>query len=154
MSGSAEAYSVDKLMSEARNLAAAYRQATGKSLAISGEIALSDAVRLLGLEPAAPADEGFDAVRRHESDETRIQVKARMVFEDARRAHRLGQLKLEKEWDAIILVLMDESYVPLEMYEATRSAVEDALAKTPQKARGSLSVAKFRHIARRIWSRD
>ena len=42
----------------------------------------------------------------------------------------------------------------LEMYEATRSAVEDALAKTPQKARGSLSVAKFRHIAERIWCRD
>ena len=45
-------YQIDKLMGEARRLAAEYRRATGKTLAISGEIAISDAITLLGLEGA------------------------------------------------------------------------------------------------------
>ena len=37
-------YQIDKLRGEARRLAAEYRRATGKTLAISGEIAISDAI--------------------------------------------------------------------------------------------------------------
>ena len=54
-------YRVDKLMSEARKLAAEYRKATGRTLAISGEIAINDAVVQLGLEPAPRDAEGYDA---------------------------------------------------------------------------------------------
>lgn len=45
-------YSVEKLISEARTLAADYRNATGKTLALSSEIALHDAITLLELDPA------------------------------------------------------------------------------------------------------
>ena len=68
-------YEIDKLMNEARRLAAEYRRATGKTLAISGEIAISDAIHLLGLEPA-PAD----APPCHAKNEMEKQTKtARMI---------------------------------------------------------------------------
>ena len=54
-------YSVGKLISEARKLAAEYRRTTGKTLAISGEIARHDAITLLNLEPVEEG-QGFDAV--------------------------------------------------------------------------------------------
>ena len=57
-------YRVDKLMSEARKLAAEYRKATCRTLAISGEIAINDAIVQLGLEPAPRDAEGYDATRR------------------------------------------------------------------------------------------
>ena len=56
-------YSVDKLISEARRIAAEYRRATGKPLGISAEIASHDACTFLELEPHEDAI-GYDAVGR------------------------------------------------------------------------------------------
>ena len=56
-------YAADKLIAQARQLAAEYRRTMGKPLpGISSEIAEHDAVRLLGLEPKASQDAGWDAV--------------------------------------------------------------------------------------------
>ncbi len=149
-----DVYRVDKLMAEARRLAAEYRRATGKTLAISGEIAVSDAIHLLGLE-AAPADaEGYDAVAYSADGERRYQVKARVVFDDTRRPHRLGQLRLDRPWDCLLLVLMDENYEPGEIHEASRAAVEQALEEARPNRRGTLSVARLRNIGRLVWTRE
>ena len=51
-------------MSETRRLASEYRRATGKPLAVSGEIARYDASRLLGLELVAD-NLGFNHHRVH-----------------------------------------------------------------------------------------
>ncbi|MGE0485878.1 MAG: hypothetical protein AB7Q81_17155 [Gammaproteobacteria bacterium] len=149
-------YRVDKLMAEARRLAAEYRRATGKTLAISGEIAVSDAINLLGLEPAPADADGYDVLRPATScnEPRRLQVKARVVFDDSRRPHRLGQLKVDKEWDGVLLVLMDENYEAMEMYETDRAAVVDALEEATPNRRGTLSVARFRNIARLVWTRE
>ena len=149
-----DVYRLDKLMGEARKLAAEYRRATGKTLAISGEIAISDAIGLLGLEPAPATAEGFDAQRTVAGVTEKLQVKARAVFEDTRRAHRLGQLKLDRDWDAVLLVLMDENYEAVEIYEARRGPLEAALAEATPNKRGTVSVGRFKSIGRRLWSRE
>ena len=147
-------YQIDKLMGEARRLAAEYHRATGKTLAISGEIAISDAITLLGLE-AAPGDaEGYDALRAVEGGMDKLQIKARTVFDDTRRPHRLGQLKLDKDWDAVLLVLMDENYEPVEIHEARRAPLEAALAEATPNKRGTVSVGRFKIIGRCLWSRE
>ncbi|MBK6659863.1 MAG: hypothetical protein IPG43_17725 [Proteobacteria bacterium] len=147
-------YQIDKLMGEARRLAAEYRRATGKTLAISGEIAISDAITLLGLEPAPAEAEGYDALRRVEDATDKLQIKARAVFDDTRRPHRLGQLKLDKDWDAVLLVLMDENYEPVEIHEARRAPLEAALAEATPNKRGTVSVGRFKMIGRCLWSRE
>lgn len=147
-------YQIDKLMGEARRLAAEYRRATGKTLAISGEIAINDAITLLGLEAAPAEAEGYDAVRQVDGALEKLQVKARTVFDDTRRPHRLGQLKLDKVWDATLLVLMDENYEPIEIHEARRAPLEAALAEATPNKRGTLSVGRFKIIGRCLWSRD
>ena len=141
-------------MSEARRLAAEYRRETGKTLAISSEIATSDAIALLGLEPAPADADGYDVVRNMPSGAVRLQVKARAVFDDSRRPHRLGQLKLDKQWDAMLLVLMNEDYQPLEILEAPRAALETALADMRPNKRGTLSVARFRALGRVLWTME
>lgn len=147
-------YRVDKLMAEARKLAAEYRRATGKTLAISGEIAVSDAISLLELEPAPADAEGYDALRAVKDGIERLQIKARAVFDDSRRPARLGQLKLERAWDAVLLVLMNEDYEPLEIIEARRPALEEALADARPNKRGTVSVGRFRAIGRLLWTRE
>ena len=147
-------YQIDKLMGEARRLAAEYRRATGKTLAISGEIALSDAINLLGLEPAPAAATGYDVVRTINGLDEKLQVKARAVFDDSRKPHRLGQLRLDQPWDATLLVLMDENYEPIAIYEAGRAAIAAALAEATPNKRGTLSVARFKRIGQCRWCRD
>lgn len=147
-------YQIDKLMGEARRLAAEYRRATGKTLAISGEIAISDAITLLGLEHAPGDAEGYDALRASAGGVDKLQIKARAVFDDTRRPHRLGQLKLDKDWDAVLLVLMDENYEPVEIHEARRAPLEAALAEATPNKRGTVSVGRFKIVGRCLWSRE
>lgn len=148
-------YDLDKLIAETRRLAADYRRATGKSLAVSSEIAKHDACVQLQLEPVTNDDAGgYDAIGIHPAwKDLRIQVKGRAIFDEGKSGQRIGQLKVDKDWDAVVLVLMDDTFNPSEMYLATRAAVVAALEDDDSKRRnrGAMSVAKFKHIARCVW---
>ena len=148
-------YAVDKLIGEARRLAAEFRRTTGKALpGVSGEIAAHDAARLLDLELCEDQPGGYDAVGRGPREGWRIQIKSRVVFDAARSGPRIGQLKLDKDWDVVMLVIMDENYEAVEILEASREAVEEALedgAGASRRKRGAMSLARFRHIARTVW---
>jgi len=146
-------YSMGKLISEARNLAAEYRRTTGKSLAISGEIARHDAVTLLDLKPVEEG-QGFDAVDR---DGEQLLIKGRVLFDGQKSSPRIGQLNMNQPWSGVVLVLMDESYHPTEIYRADREVIEsleDETGKSRRNSRGALSVARFKMIGDLVWSDD
>ena len=150
-------FSVDKLISEARHLAAEYRRTTGQVLGISGEIAKHDACQLLDLEAATDEAGGYDAVGRGEKKGQRYQVKGRVIFDEAKKNQRIGQLKLEQDWDSVLLVIMDENYETDCIYAADRQAILDALdeqKESNRSKRGLMSVSKFRNIAELAWSRE
>ncbi|WP_127477042.1 hypothetical protein [Sulfurivermis fontis] len=151
-------YSVDKLMAETRRLAAEYRRTTGQPLAVSGEIAKYDAARLLDLEPCKDPNLGYDAVGRSgERAGRRVQIKGRAIFDESKGGQRIGQLKLEQQWDSVMLVLMDEEFEPSEIWEAERAAVLDAVREAENSSRskrGPMSVAKFKAIGRLVWTRE
>lgn len=149
---------VEKLMSEARRLAAEYRRTTGQSLGISGQIAKHDACRLLQLEAPENPPGGYDAVGQqgHRAGQ-RFQIKGRVIFDESKGGQRLGQLKTNQDWDMLVLVLMDENFEPFEIFEASREEVENELeagASASRKKRGAMSVARFRKFARRVWERE
>ena len=150
----ADVYSVDRLISETRRLAAEYRRATGKSLAVSAEIARHDACRLLALEPVDGVG-GYDALDPAFAPPRRVQIKGRAIFDESKSGQRIGQLKLDQDWDVVMLVLMDESFETTEILEADRSAVIEALQDSdgkPRSRRGAMSVARFRRIGRLVWT--
>ncbi|MDH5180795.1 MAG: hypothetical protein OEZ39_13130 [Gammaproteobacteria bacterium] len=150
-------FSIDKLISEARRLAADYRRATGKSLGISAEIARHDACVLLNLEPVDDAAIGYDAVGRGAREGERVQIKGRAIFDETKRGQRVGQLKLEQEWDKVVLVIMDNEFQADTIYEASRTeilAAMDRQADSKRSKRGAISVARFKNIGRQVWNRD
>ena len=149
-------YSVDKLIAEARRIAADYRRATGKSLGgIRGEIAENDAARLLGLELCAEKPGGYDAIGHGAREGKKIQIKGRVLVEGKKLSgQRIGQLKLEQDWDSVVLVLMNEDYEPIEICEADRSVIMEAVATAKdnkRSKRGAMSVARFRAISQKVW---
>jgi hypothetical protein len=151
-------YSVDKLIAEARRLAAEFRRTTGKPLpGVSGEIAEHDAARLLNLKISEDRTLGYDALGEGSRDGKRIQIKARVIFDEEKSGQRVGQLKLDQCWDSVLLVIMDENYEPFEIYEAEREDIIDAIegaGSSKRKKRGAMSVARFKIIARPVWTRE
>ncbi len=147
-------YAVDKLMKEARTLAAQYRKATGKPLGISSEIAEYDAARLLNLELCADRSGGFDAIGAGKREGRRVQIKGRAIFDERKSGHRIGQLKCDKPWDSVVLVIMNSEYEPVEIYEASRDVIDEAMVASQSKRanRGAMTVAKFKVISELVWS--
>ncbi|MCK5386971.1 MAG: hypothetical protein KAJ39_07285 [Gammaproteobacteria bacterium] len=150
-------YSVDKLISEARRIAAEYRRTTGKPLGISAEIARHDACTYLELEPHEDAI-GYDAMgSTGEREGLRFQIKGRAIFDEKKGGQRLGQIKVDQNWDKILLVLMNEDFDTTEIYEASREDMLDdieAVGASNRTKRGAMSIARFKRIARLVWNND
>ena len=145
---------LDGTIEVAKTAARRYRELTGKPLGITGEVGEVLAARLLGLELADARQAGYDAVG---CDGRRVQIKSRCILPNAKPGQRVGSIRLDHEWDTVALILMDQNFEPLAIYEASRSAVERELLRPGSKSRnerGALGVSKFKAIGELRWSRD
>jgi hypothetical protein len=145
-----------KILREAKKLAQRYRAATGKPLGITGEVAEYEAARILDVELTPARQAGYDAIERANGVNRRLQIKGRCLLPGSKPGQRLGSIDTEKEWDAVLMVLLDENFDATEIYEAHRSAILAALAAPGSKARnerGAMSVPMFKRIGKIRWQR-
>ena len=143
-----------ELLAEAKRLAKEYRELTGRPLGVTGEVAEYEAARLLGVELADVRQAGYDAIRRTADGVQRLQIKGRCILPSSKRGQRVGRIDLVDEWDAVLLVLLDENFDATVIYEADRATVIEALKGTGSRARnerGALAISKFKSIAEQIW---
>jgi hypothetical protein len=143
-----------RVIKETKKVAKEYRQITGKPLGITGEVGEFIAADLLHLELTDARNPGYDAIG---PDKRRIQIKSRCILPNAKPGQRVGGIKLNHEFDTVLLVLMDENYEPLEIYEAKYADVKVELEKEgsiSRNVRGALGVSKFKSIGSRVWSRN
>ncbi len=147
-------YSIDSLIEETRRLAAEFRRTTGTMLPVSGEIARYDVCQKLNLLPNECRSDGYDATGLEgERKGLKIQIKSRVVGDRVKSGHRIGQLNLEKDWDRLILSLMNHDFEPTEMYELGRDQLTAIIQdKSRQSKRGMISVARFRAVGKKVWS--
>jgi hypothetical protein len=148
---------IAEVLAQAKELAKKYRKLTGKPLGITGEVAEFAAAELLDLQLADARQAGYDATRHVNGKEVKIQIKGRCIPAGAKPGQRLGSIRLDHEWDTVLLVIMDEDYEVLSMYEADRLDIKEALLAPGSKARnerGALAVAKFKSIGREVWPKD
>lgn len=142
------------ILREAKVLAREYYRLTGKPLGITGEVAEYEAARVLGVELTAARQAGYDATEKQNGVIRRLQIKGRCLLPNCKPGQRLGAIDIKKDWDAVLLVILDEHFDATAMYEADRPAVISAITAPGSKARnerGALSVSKFRSIAKVRW---
>ncbi|WP_198266447.1 hypothetical protein [sulfur-oxidizing endosymbiont of Gigantopelta aegis] len=113
---------------------------------------------MLHLAPAADQI-GYEAIGTEQSGDLqgdKIQIKGRTIFSDAKNTHRIGQLKIEQDWDSVVLVLLNDDYEPFEIYEIDRATLsENVIDKQSKKAKkGAMTLARFKKIATLAWSLD
>lgn len=144
------------LIVRAKRLAHQYYRRTGRPLGVAGEVAEYEAARLLRLRLTPVRHPGYDAVQRRGGKERRLQIKCRVLLENAKPGQRLGKISLKHGWDAALLVILDERLDPVQILEAPRRAVRRALLAPGSKSRnerGQLPLSKFRRISRVVWPR-
>ena len=152
----AQENAVMNLLHDAKILAQQYRTLTGKPLGITGEVAEYEAARILDLELTAARQAGYDATEKRDGATRRLQIKGRCLLPGCKPGQRLGSIDITKEWDSVLLVLLDENFDATEIYEAEREAVLAALTAPGSKARnerGALAVTKFKAIGKLRWRR-
>lgn len=144
------------ILAEAKKLAQRYRTLTGKPLGITGEVAEYEAARILGVELTPARQAGYDATEIRDGQVVRLQIKGRCVLEGASPGQRMGSIDIKKEFDAVLLVLLDGDFEATVIYEAPREAVVAALTKPGSKSRnerGALGISKFKSIGAVRWQR-
>ena len=146
-------YSVDKLITETRRIAKEYRIATGKTLPVTPEIAINDAISILEMQANESKSVGYDAIYNRNGEELKVQIKGRAIFDDKKGGYRIGQLKVEQDWDAIVLVIMNADFMPEEIYMAEREIILDELEeKKKSNKKGAMTLAKFKLISELLWT--
>ncbi len=143
-----------ELLSEVKRLAKEYYRLTGRPLGVTGEIGEYEAARLLGLQLAEVRQEGYDAIGDVGMGKEFLQIKARVAHRGTKGSQRLGRIALDKPWDAVLLVVLNESFETTEIYRADRAAVEKALSAPGSRSRnerGRLSTSKLRQTGTRVW---
>ena len=144
------------VLGEAKRLAQKYRALTQKPLGITGEVAEYEAARILGVELTAARQEGYDAIEKADGEIRRLQIKGRCLLDNCKPGQRLGSIRVEKEWDAVLMVLLDQNFDATEIFEAERSAIVSVLTAPGSKARnerGAMAVSNFKAIGKLRWRR-
>jgi hypothetical protein len=144
------------LLQQIKLVSRQYRDLTGRPLGCTGEIAELEAVRILSLELAPVRQAGYDATRRTPTGEQRIQIRGRCVLPGSSPSQRIGRIDRTKDWDSVMLVLLDENLDAMSIYEADRAAVLAALEAPGSRSRnerGALGVSKLKSIGEMVWSR-
>jgi hypothetical protein len=145
---------IASVIQRAKRIARRYKTLTGRPLGITGEVGEYEAARLLGLELVPAREVGYDAIQSNGPRRVRIQVKARCLTANCKPGQRLGRIDINKKWDKVLLVLLDEDFEPVEIHEASRRAVVAALTVSGSKARnvrGQLGVNRFKAIGKLVW---
>lgn len=142
------------LLRKVKKLAQQYRQLTGKPLGVTGEIAEYEAARLLGVTLTPARQGGYDATERKNHRVRKLQIKGRCVLAKGKKDQTIGSIKIEKEFDAVLMVLVDENFNAIAIYEADREQVIRALTapgSVARNRRGALRVSKFKSIGHLRW---
>lgn len=146
-----------EILAEAKKLAQRYRTLTGKPLGITGEVAEYEAARILGVELTPARQAGYDAIETRDGKTFRLQIKGRCLLEGSKPGQRIGAIDVQKEFDAVLLVLLDDNFEATAIYEAPRHAVITALTAPGSKSRnqrGALGISKFKSIGVVRWLRS
>lgn len=146
-----------EILREAKKLAQEYRILTGKPLGITGEVAEYEAARILGVELTPARQSGYDATEQTNGLIRKLQIKGRCLQDNPKPGQRVPSIRIDKAWDAILLVLLDKNFDAFEIHEANRKPVIEAIMVPGSKARNerhSLSVSKFKAIGRLRWRRQ
>lgn len=143
---------IGELLAQAKVIAIKYYGLTSKSLGITGEIGEYEAALKLGCTLQTARTPGHDII---DCDNNRVQVKTRCIRDKkSQRVPTIIKSEEKKEWDYVVLVLLDPNYEVIEILRADKNTVEEHLSKPRPKggkARRDMPISEFKIISTVVW---
>lgn len=144
---------IEKIIGKVCPFVLKHQKEAGKPAGVTGEIAELEAARILGLKICCPRQAGYDALRvQDEKVVARIVIKSKCLTDSGELDGGLGEIDLDKEWDSVLFVVLDEKLEAFAIYEAQRKDIKLAVTRFGNE-RGALSAQQFKSISALIWSR-
>lgn len=142
-----------EILPDIKRLAQEYKLLTGRPLGVTGEVAEIEVTHLLGLTLADVRQPGFDAYEYIGTRKVRYQIKGRCSGDGASKSQRLSRLRVETEWDALLVAQLDSALQVQSIYEVSRDRIERALTSSNSKAlaRGALSLSVAKRLGFLRW---
>lgn len=135
-----------EILPEIKRLAQEYKSLTGRPLGVTGEVTEVEVARILDLTLADVRQPGYDAYEYIGTRKVQYQIKGRCSGDGASKSQRLSRVRVDTEWDALLVAQLDSALHVQSIYEVSRDRIESALSSSNSKALGrgalSLSVAK------------
>ncbi|MGZ7090733.1 MAG: hypothetical protein ACXVKH_14790, partial [Candidatus Angelobacter sp.] len=91
--------------------------------------------RILGVELTPARQAGYDAIEETGGTVRRLQIKGRCLLPNCKPGQRLGSIDVKKDWDAVMMVLLNENFDAMEIHVAERDAVLAALSAPGSRSR-------------------
>jgi hypothetical protein len=145
------------LLKKAKTLAQKYYTLSGKPLGVTGELAEYEAARILRVKLTSARQAGHDAVERSGVTWKKLQIKGRCLQPNCKPGQRIGSIRIEGDWDSVLMVLLDHEFNATQIFEAKRRDIVAALIAPGSRARNerfALSVSKFKSIGKLRWERS
>lgn len=137
---------IKNIIHKAIELARRYKELTGKPLGITGEVAEVLVSDLLNLQLCLARQSGYDST---DSEGVKYQIKGRVVKSSKSLSGRTGKINIEKEWDFLLLALLNDNFEIRQIIKAPRDIVIASIIKPGSKSRNerwSLSCSKVKEI--------
>lgn len=136
------------LVDRAAAVAREYRAATGRPLGITGEVGELRAAQVLGIHLASVREAGFDAFETIDGQTVTYQIKTRCILDGKSRAQRTGRLSLKHQWHKALLVLLNDAFEAVAIYEIDRKKIVDLMENSSSSAisRGALSISWIKRV--------
>ena len=137
------------VLNEAKIVAIKYRKLTGKPLGITSEVAEYEAAIKMNCVLCEARNPGYDLIDR---ENKRVQVKGRVT--PIGRVPTINRNTLDKPWDYVLLVILDEAYNCISIYSADEETVENELSRERPRGgqkRRNMPISDFIRVSTKVW---
>lgn len=145
---------ITEILDEVKRLAKEYKQITGRIMGVTGEIAENETSKLLNLELMQVRNPGYDSIKKVNDKIIRYEIKGR-IKSSKYRSQRTSKININKDWDKLLLTIMNDDYEVLDIYEADKKDIVKALKKPGSKARSekfTLSIGEVIKTSQKVWN--
>ncbi len=147
---------LSQILKQTKEVAIAYRELTKRPLGITGEICEIEAANILSLELAEARQSGFDAIGYSDGQTIKYQIKGRQILKKQFGSQRVGAIDINKEFDVVLLILIDEKFEAFAIYSAMRDIIVETIKSKHidgKRQRFDMSISKFKSLSKLIWKK-
>ena len=142
--------SLDALVDSLVSASEEYNSAIGRSLPISTQLGQLFAAKIMGYDIVTGPGIGYQGIKRDDNGkDIRLNFMVKLTS-SKRKSGPLNGLRLDREWDSVVIVMLSGDREVQSIYELSRSTIRE-LSTKQRRDLSKISVDEVAHMSDRWW---